>query len=837
MPKVDPETQNAVPPDIAARVASSRAEQEWGEVTRGPVIQCCDLNGKVVCYAFLFATGREPFPEHSQVLDDVRRWRKTCAEAIRGTGGFGIGSLDALRRLDEARRNRWGASRFGTITVSARYDLLPLREVMHGLHYLYSKWDPIREKAQEAVGSDATLLRIHYRTPLDQGYRFRGVNGEAVIDPFSLRVYSEDEVERRLSWTGALPVDEELAMVSREEWKALMRPSGAPHGDHFLEYHDGIEKTLLPCYLWTCGCAPTAAAMAMGYRDNYGMMEPGEYAKQSGHGRLIDYYIDEETLESYQGFDKVNFKWECEGGLARPRLILDLALAMGTRGDDGATHPWAVSPGINNVASEKDYGPGDWSLLHVANPGNDWLWELVTNEIGGNRPLIWALQGHTLCVWGYTDDRFVTTYNTWDEMRHDYHYRECSLIYTVRHTAGNPGHDIELESPDGGGEYTSCEELVVHWYQYGDAIDRADLYWSSEGGHDTSWTPFAQQVASHEGHNIYRWIAPNVDSRRVRVMVQGWQDVLTCYGADGSRENFSLESVMPFIKVQSPDGGECTIAGEQCDISWVGCTTGRVRIELFIDSSHAATIAPSAPNTGSYVWATPLDLATGWRYQVQVASLDNPAVQDFSDGPFSIARKIDIISPQAGEVCYIGEDYDVTWVPSGAGGDVEIDYSTDGGNSWVSVVSSEADDGLYTWRIPNTASINTRLKICHLTCQASLDTSDGSFDIWPMSVERLVRYSPHPPDSLVVGENCPNPVLGWASFEYYLPEGSEVRIDLHSVNGSRIMSLARGNEGVGWHRIDIDLSAIPQSRLPDGVYFCVVRADDLLRARKMVVCR
>jgi len=63
------------------------------------------------------------------------------------------------------------------------------------------------------------------------------------------------------------------------------------------------------------------------------------------------------------------------------------------------------------------------------------------------------------------------------------------------------------------------------------------------------------------------------------------------------------------------------------------------------------------------------------------------------------------------------------------GGNVKIQYSTNGGSSWSPVKSSTPDDGSYSWTIPDTPTTQARVKITYLGYTSNYDISDANFTI------------------------------------------------------------------------------------------------------------
>jgi hypothetical protein len=100
-------------------------------------------------------------------------------------------------------------------------------------------------------------------------------------------------------------------------------------------------------------------------------------------------------------------------------------------------------------------------------------------------------------------------------------------------------------------------------------------------------------------------------------------------------------------------------------------------------------------------------------------------------------------SPNGGESLNVGNFEGVTWsVSSEAGpddGEVDVEYSIDGGNSWLTVATDEPNDGYYSWQVPDNPGTDVRLRVVRhnlvsptpspYPSACSADGSDASFSI------------------------------------------------------------------------------------------------------------
>ncbi|UCE20298.1 MAG: putative Ig domain-containing protein, partial [Gemmatimonadota bacterium] len=88
-----------------------------------------------------------------------------------------------------------------------------------------------------------------------------------------------------------------------------------------------------------------------------------------------------------------------------------------------------------------------------------------------------------------------------------------------------------------------------------------------------------------------------------------------------------------------------------------------------------------------------------------------------------------LTSPNGSENWCVGESENILWTYGNTSGSVDIEYSTDGGSDWQSLVQSTSDDGSYSWTIPSTQSTQCLLRICDAAEPTCCDTSDTFFQI------------------------------------------------------------------------------------------------------------
>ncbi len=79
---------------------------------------------------------------------------------------------------------------------------------------------------------------------------------------------------------------------------------------------------------------------------------------------------------------------------------------------------------------------------------------------------------------------------------------------------------------------------------------------------------------------------------------------------------------------------------------------------------------------------------------------------------------ISVTSPASGTALEVGSYQDITWTSSNFYGELDIQYSTDGGKNWITLEYNSYDDGSHTWMVPDSPSGNCLVRV--------RDSEDGS---------------------------------------------------------------------------------------------------------------
>lgn len=432
--------------------------------------------------------------------------------------------------------------------------------------------------------------------------------------------------------------------------------------DRFLLKHDGANRFLLPCYGWTCGCSPTAASMAVGYWDHYGLdgVSRGKYVQW---GRINDYYIDETNLESLpSAVGGGPYDWLYSSILpSRPRVLYDLAIRMQTDSRDGSTYYSDIPVGLEDVLEDKGYASAGGK--HVDGTSlNDYAWDALTEAIDSNAPVVWSASGmdsgHSVCAWGYTDDQEVILYSTWGPLREDWYYRyycgdpDDPVIITAVDPVkpsdnGTTTDDVLLLSPNGGQTWNPGGTYDILWQQFGPGIGSVSLEESPDGG--KTWISITADATSVEGVNAYAWTVPSghATTSRARVRIRGYGSSIL-RASDGSRLNFTI----------GPGGVGSTPTPYPTAHGVVIGTPTPVPTPTWVPVS--ALPEPMAPYlypqpASGEAWAV-YTLAASSVVRIEVFSFSGRRVKVFQDGPLPAGRcrtRLDLSSMGPGLYLYV----------------------------------------------------------------------------------------------------------------------------------------------------------------------------------------
>jgi hypothetical protein len=112
-----------------------------------------------------------------------------------------------------------------------------------------------------------------------------------------------------------------------------------------------------------------------------------------------------------------------------------------------------------------------------------------------------------------------------------------------------------------------------------------------------------------------------------------------------------------------------------------------------------------------------------------VCSLVNYRPQLYQTSGSGTQPTITVTSPNGGESITAGSTFTIKWSSTGSLGNVKIEYTSNNGSNWVVISSSTANDGAYSWKVPDIASTKCKVRIKEAADGSPVDTSDAVFTI------------------------------------------------------------------------------------------------------------
>ncbi|MEO0277200.1 MAG: hypothetical protein ABIL75_03275 [candidate division WOR-3 bacterium] len=278
---------------------------------------------------------------------------------------------------------------------------------------------------------------------------------------------------------------------------------------------------------------------------------------------------------------------------------------------------------------------------------------------------------------------------------------------------------------------------AIYWTYIVD-VPSAEIEYSIDGG--ITWKTIVNNTPNT---GWYTWAVDTFLSNNAIVKVEA--------AGLGLSDSFTIQDTTSLIgiplKILSPLSGDTFLIGNKCIITWHSqqfASPNQVEIYYSINNGSWTYIATVSNTQKSYEWTVPNYVTDNCKIMVKDV---NGTAQDISDS-FSIhLQKIRIVSPDSTKRWVVGKKYFILWNTYGSFANAVIDYSYDGGATWVNIVSPTQNDGEYEWTIPNTPSNNCLVRIRNYENPNVVDISD-TFQIIP---QEIFITSPVSGDSFIIG--------------------------------------------------------------------------------------
>ncbi|MFQ5905836.1 MAG: hypothetical protein ACE5JA_04610 [bacterium] len=386
--------------------------------------------------------------------------------------------------------------------------------------------------------------------------------------------------------------------------------------------------------------------------------------------------------------------------------------------------------------------------------------------------------------------------------------------------------DVTVVYPNGGEQWEVGDVHQIEWLATDNMrVDSLSILYSFDGG--AFWTSVS---GGEPNDSSYDWTVPGPPSDSCLVRIVAY-DFAGFTDADTSDGLFRItDNTPPSVSVLYPDGGENLEAGGLDTIRWAASDNYVVdSVNLYYSSNGGTSwdpVSTGEPNDSSYEWSIPPVVSDSCL--VRAVAFDfkaNPAF-DQSESLFTISDRTDpfvqVISPNGGEAWNVGDQDTIAWIASDLFDvdSLDIYYSTDNGGTWGVISSSEANDSIHVWTVPNTPSDSclVRIRAYDPNSNMGVDVSDGAFSIQIVGVSEI-KINRRRPRVLGLSLKGSNPFRRAAVLELALPESGEVRLDVYDVKGSLVGNIFTGRLESGYYGLEWTGVNRESRRLSRGVYF------------------
>ena len=335
---------------------------------------------------------------------------------------------------------------------------------------------------------------------------------------------------------------------------------------------------------------------------------------------------------------------------------------------------------------------------------------------------------------------------------------ESDGVFTIA-----PELNLIIETPNGGESWLSGSTQIIKWAAelsgptgantnfVGDEISidnksvttagtirKVKLEYTTNNG--ANWITITDST-DNNGRFLWQNL-PSANSALCKVRISDANDGLPF---DESDAFFTIYNTLAQeITVVEPNGSEEFPAGTSQEIKWNSSGIASVKIEYTTNNGVSwILLDANTPSDGFYIWSQiPSTSSNNCKVRISDASDNFPF--DESNGTFSIVSEpeITVVSPNGSELIQAGSTQNVTWTSTNIA-NVRIEFSSNGGASWSTIISSTESDGAYQWLVPNLNSLLCRIRISDASDGAPFDISDNNFSISNQVVQEVELTSPN----------------------------------------------------------------------------------------------
>jgi len=291
---------------------------------------------------------------------------------------------------------------------------------------------------------------------------------------------------------------------------------------------------------------------------------------------------------------------------------------------------------------------------------------------------------------------------------------------------------IKLTEPLGGTYHIGSTPIDITW-EYAGNLGNIDIFFSSDGG--TGWGAALATVDSSAYAQPYVLAVPDVPTTAGKIKIEQVSNranvvFVTPDPGFAIKGNVVLDypkaQVLPVQKV-----------GDTLSIQWtLTGTIANVAIDYDkysgngingnpgdADDYAGVVVASYAAAGGNYPWVIPDadNSAVSDNVRIRIRDKNDATVKDSGTVDFKIKPTISFIggnndAPLGGEPWIVNQPHTIKWTPKGfgAGEQVKIEYSDDGGSTWPGTGNYLINAGIaaaalqYSWPVPEAVTLSSK---------------------------------------------------------------------------------------------------------------------------------
>jgi hypothetical protein len=402
--------------------------------------------------------------------------------------------------------------------------------------------------------------------------------------------------------------------------------------------------------------------------------------------------------------------------------------------DGGGAYRGSSSQSLTWTASDSGSGLGATSMSFEYSSDGGATWTAIAANEANDSTYSWslpaALSSQTVRV------RVIAT-DVAGNQANDF----SAADFTIDST--NPA--VTLTSLTGGATYAGGSSQAITWTAATDnfalAASPITLEYSTNGG--TSWTSIATGEAND---GTYTWNPlPSIDSATVRVRVTA-ADAVGTTATSASTSNFTIDSSGPVLAITAPTGAAVLRGGSSESITWTATDVSNlpanpITLEYTTNNGVSWTsIATNEANDGAYTWSAPSINSQTVKLRITAVDTIGNSTAVISATNFTIDSTdpaVTLTSFTGGGSYVAGSSQAITWTAATDNfglrtNPIVLHYSTNSGSTWTQIATNEANDGTYSWTLPNISSSTVRVRVTALDAAGntafSQSTSDFTID-------------------------------------------------------------------------------------------------------------